>query len=189
MTALYHRFIQNAADLLRPLHRLLDRRPGKKRGKQLITWTEEAEVAFKRVKAALASAALLAHPVPGAPLSIAVDASDTGVGAVLQQHHHDAWQPLTYFSRSLTPTEARYSTLRTPARPWCLRTPVRPQRTRPPAPVLQARPPSQPLAKPSVWTTHGTLMRRPRRRKSSSLPPSRRQCGRGVFFCRRVRSV
>ena len=109
MTAFYHRFVPHAAELLRPLHRLLDKRNGSKRTKQL-TWTEAAEDAFPHVKRALASAALLAQPVPNAPLSIAVDASNTGVGAVLQQHHDGAWQPLAFFSRSLTPTEARYST-------------------------------------------------------------------------------
>ena len=109
MTAFYHRFIPNAAELLRPLHQLVGKQPGRKRAQQL-SWTDAAEDAFPRVKSALASAALLAHPVSDAPLSIAVDASSTGVGAVLQQHHEGAWQPLAFFSRSLTPTETRYST-------------------------------------------------------------------------------
>ena len=109
MATYYHRFVPNAAGLLRPLHQLLDKRPGSKRTK-LVTWTDAANEAFVKVKQALASAALLAHPVSSAPLSLHVDASDTGVGAVLQQHHGGEWQPLAFFSRTLSPTETRYST-------------------------------------------------------------------------------
>ena len=58
----------------------------------------------------MATAVLLCHQVPGAPLSIQSDASDTGVGAVLQQHVDGAWQPLGFFSRGLRKPERRYST-------------------------------------------------------------------------------
>ena len=109
MAAYYHRFIPDAAALLRPLHQLLTKQPGSK-SKKLLSWTDSAEDAFARVKGALAAAATLAHPVPAAPLALHVDASDSGVGAVLQQHHDGTWQPLAFFSRSLTPREARYST-------------------------------------------------------------------------------
>ena len=37
------------------------------------------------------------------------DASDTAVGAVLQQFINGQWTPLSYFSKKLTPTEAKYS--------------------------------------------------------------------------------
>ena len=76
-----------------------------------MTWTTETEEAFKDVKAKLAEATRLAHPTSGAPLSIQVDASDTGVGAVLQQHLSGRWEPLGYFSKTLKPAETRYSTL------------------------------------------------------------------------------
>ena len=72
--------------------------------------TTAAENAFQRVKTSLAEATRLAHPTPGAPLSLQVDASDTGVGAVLQQHVDGAWVPLAFFSRTLRPPETRYST-------------------------------------------------------------------------------
>ena len=37
------------------------------------------------------------------------DASEIAVGAVLQQFIDNRWQPLAYFSKSLTPAETRYS--------------------------------------------------------------------------------
>ena len=38
------------------------------------------------------------------------DASDRAVGAVLQQHIGDHWQPILYFSKKLKPSETKYST-------------------------------------------------------------------------------
>ena len=43
-------------------------------------------------------------------LSLAVDASDTHVGGVLQQQTVRGWQPLAFFSKKLTVAEAKYST-------------------------------------------------------------------------------
>ncbi|KAG7203882.1 hypothetical protein KM043_013243 [Ampulex compressa] len=44
-----------------------------------------------------------------APLSITVDASDSAIGATLQQRVGDAWQPLAFFARTLTGAERKYS--------------------------------------------------------------------------------
>jgi cleavage and polyadenylation specificity factor subunit 1 len=38
------------------------------------------------------------------------DASDTAVGAVLQQFMAGVWHPISYISRKLTPPESQYST-------------------------------------------------------------------------------
>ena len=50
------------------------------------------------------------HPKPFVPTSIMTDASDTAVGAVLQQQIDGDWQPIAYFSKKLRPAEIRYST-------------------------------------------------------------------------------
>ena len=107
MVTYYHRFLQDAATLLRPLHLLLDQ---KRKRSAPLDWTPAAEDAFQRTKVALSQATRLAHPTPGAALSLQVDASDTGVGAVLQQHRAGTWIPLAFFSRTLQPAETRYST-------------------------------------------------------------------------------
>ena len=108
MASFYHRFIPNAATLLQPLAALLPRKLGRK--PRPVAWTENADAAFRAVKAALSEAVRLTHPVPGAPLSLQVDASDTGAGAVLQQFVADCWQPLGFFSRRFKPVQTRYST-------------------------------------------------------------------------------
>ncbi len=38
------------------------------------------------------------------------DASDTAVGAVLQQNINGKWNPISFFSKKTTPAETRYST-------------------------------------------------------------------------------
>ena len=61
-------------------------------------------------KEALASAALLSYPTTDSPTSLMTDASDTAVGAVLQQYVDGSWHPISFFSKKLTPAETRYST-------------------------------------------------------------------------------
>ena len=108
LVTFYHRFMPDTAALLRPLHGLLTNRASK--STRPVIWTDDTQSAFETVKARLAEATRLAHPVPGAPLSIQVDASDTGVGGVLQQYVNGCWTPLSYFSKTLKPAETRYST-------------------------------------------------------------------------------
>ena len=57
----------------------------------------------------LANATLLVHPNPSAPLKITCDASDFAFGGVLQQWVDNIWQPLSFFSKKLSPAETRYS--------------------------------------------------------------------------------
>ena len=89
---------------MQPLHSLLE---GKS---QTLTWTDEATASFNATKDALAKASLLAYPTPDAPTCLMTDASDTAVGAVLQQNINGTWQPISFFSRKMTPAESRYST-------------------------------------------------------------------------------
>ena len=66
--------------------------------------------AFEATQEALAKASLLNYPQPEAPTCLMTDASDTAVGAVLQQHLNGTWAPIAFFSRKMTPAETRYST-------------------------------------------------------------------------------
>ena len=103
----YHRFVTRCAHTLQPLNALLS---GSRGPAQQLVWAEEAVAAFTQAKEALASASLLNHPKPSAPTCIVTDASDTAVGAVLQQCIGGVWCPISYFSKKLKPPETRYST-------------------------------------------------------------------------------
>ena len=108
MVNFYHRFLPNCAEVVRPLSALLK---GSKKGvSTMIDWTLKADAAFVAAKQMLADATTLSHPVPDAPLSLAVDASDVSIGGVLQQEVNGQIEPLAFFSRTLQPTQTRYST-------------------------------------------------------------------------------
>lgn len=104
----YNKFIPNAAVIMKPLTELLT---GKgTTGCRRVKYTEEAKEAFERTKMALASATKLAYPLQNATVAIMSDASDHGIGGILQQKVKDSWQPLGFFSKKLSPRQQRYST-------------------------------------------------------------------------------
>ncbi len=103
----YRRFIRGAAAILKPL---TDATRGKGGRSTRLAWGAEMAAALVAAKSALADAAVLAHPMPGAEISIAVDASNHHVGGVLQQKVGRDWRPLAFFSRKLNNAETRYST-------------------------------------------------------------------------------
>jgi RNase H-like domain found in reverse transcriptase/Reverse transcriptase (RNA-dependent DNA polymerase) len=94
----YRRFLPGAAGVLKPLTDALRCPGGKKRP---FVWTEPMLQAFQAVKDSLCAAVQLAHPDPAAAISLAVDASDWCVGAVLQQKEGDSWRPLSFYSKKL----------------------------------------------------------------------------------------
>lgn len=99
----YHRFLPHIASVLAPLH-------AQASGKgQHIDWSEDCQEAFQKAKDTLCKATLLHHPRPQAPTSVTADASNTAMGAQLEQLHEDQWVPIAFFSRKLSETERKYS--------------------------------------------------------------------------------
>ena len=108
MVNFYRKFIPNGASILQPLNNLLK---GPKKAKTAkILWSPAAQQSFDHVKNALCNATILEFPNPTAQLSLTVDASSNGVGAVLQQLVDGSWKPLGFFSKTLSPAQTRYST-------------------------------------------------------------------------------
>ena len=105
----YHHFLPHAADLLNPFHTLL---PHSTQGTKSLMWMEQAQSAFSAVKKGPGRChpPLLSHPQPNAHLAIMSDASNIAIGAILQQHIGDQWQPISYFSLKVNPTERCYTT-------------------------------------------------------------------------------
>ncbi|KAK3570134.1 hypothetical protein QTP86_012507 [Hemibagrus guttatus] len=87
-----------------PLTNLLRKKP------KSLTWTPTALQAFDTLKQAFTTSPLLVHPDPERPFVIEVDASTTGVGAVLSQQQGKPLRlhPCAFFSRKLNPAEANY---------------------------------------------------------------------------------
>ena len=99
MVGYYRRFIPKAA--LHLFH-LFDALKGKPK---TLVWTPDCQTSFDAIKEALASAALLFHPRPGAQLALTTDASNLAVGGVLEQRGPQGWEPLAFYSSKLKPNE------------------------------------------------------------------------------------
>lgn len=107
MVNFYRRFLPAIAQCQQPLNDLL--KGPKVKGSHPVTWNSGAEAAFNDLKEQLAQATLLTHPQASAPLALVVDASDLAIGGVLQQYVNDSWQPLSFYSRTLSSAQAKYS--------------------------------------------------------------------------------
>ena len=99
----YRKFIKNFSQVAAPLNALTS--PAVP-----FSWSPEATAAFKRLKTLFTTAPVLSMPDPAKQFVVEVDASETGIGAVLSQresvdgHLH----PCAFFSRKLTPAEKNY---------------------------------------------------------------------------------
>ncbi|CAG4937253.1 unnamed protein product [Parnassius apollo] len=103
----YRRFVPNAARVQAPLNCLLSGMSLK--ATTPINWTTELEKSFEESKESIVKATLLAHPDPRARLAIVTDASDSAIGAVLQQKSGAEWIPLGFFSKKLNNAQRKYS--------------------------------------------------------------------------------
>uniref|UniRef100_A0A5S6QD83 RNA-directed DNA polymerase n=1 Tax=Trichuris muris TaxID=70415 RepID=A0A5S6QD83_TRIMR len=102
----YRHFIPSAAKYQAPLHSVI----ANINGNQPVPWTPELDSAFEACKASLSRATLLAHPDPDAPLGLFTDASNTAIGASLQQQIGPSWEPIAFFSKKLTENQSGWPT-------------------------------------------------------------------------------
>lgn len=107
MLNFYRRHLPRTAEQQAPLNEALTG-PNIKSNSP-VAWTEAMNAAFEATKNSLAKSALLAHPKLDAPLALVVDASQTAIGAALQQWVDEAWQPLAYYSHKLSPAQQKWS--------------------------------------------------------------------------------
>ncbi len=99
----YRRFIQNYSTLTSPLTNLLHNKP------KSLSWSPAANDAFESLKEAFTQAPILVHPDPQSSFIVEVDASTTGVCAILsqQQGNPEKLHPCA-FSRKLSLAERNY---------------------------------------------------------------------------------
>ncbi|KAK3534040.1 hypothetical protein QTP86_000632 [Hemibagrus guttatus] len=100
----YRRFIRSYSSVAAPLTSLLRGKPKK------LSWTDQARAAFQRLKDCFTTGPILCHPDPDRPFVVEVDASSSGLGAVLSQRHGNPRKvhPCAFYSRKLTTAEVNY---------------------------------------------------------------------------------
>ncbi|KAI2667311.1 Transposon Tf2-9 polyprotein [Labeo rohita] len=100
----YRRFIRHFSSVAAPLTAMV------RKGASRLAWSQPALQAFDDLRQRFTTAPILHHPDPDRPFIVEVDASSTGVGAVLSQRHGEPSKmfPCAYFSHKLSPAERNY---------------------------------------------------------------------------------
>ena len=97
----YRRFIQDYAQVARPLNDLLKK-------DVVFEWTETQQYAFDTLKRKFTTAPVLAYPDINCQFRLECDASNYATGVVLSILKEDKWHPIAYHSHSMSPEERNY---------------------------------------------------------------------------------
>lgn len=97
LTGYYRKFVQDYGILAAPLTALLR--------KNSFAWSAEAEFAFQKLKNTLTATPVLALPDFSQPFMVEYDASEVGIGAVLQQQE----RPIAFYSRAMVQRHKKLS--------------------------------------------------------------------------------
>ncbi len=107
LASYYRRYIPGFSMVAAPMTNLT------RQGVDLV-WDDACEGAFGTLKAALISAPVLAYPTREGHFTLSTDASDVGIGAVLEQDQEEGGQVvkrvIAYTSKTLSDTQCRYCT-------------------------------------------------------------------------------
>ncbi len=100
----YRRFIRDFSTVAGPLTSLV------RKSTSRLPWNEGATHAFNQLKQRFTTAPILHHPNPELPFIVEVDASNTGLGAILSQRlgSPPKLYPCAYYSRKLNAAERNY---------------------------------------------------------------------------------
>ena len=105
LASYYRRHISGFSTVAAPMTNLT------RQGVDLV-WDDVCEGAFRTLKAALISAPVLAYPTREGHFTLSTDASDVGIGAVLEQDQEEGGQVvkrvIAYASKTLSDTQRRY---------------------------------------------------------------------------------
>lgn len=100
----YRRFVKGFSTIARPLQDVL--KEADRKGN--IQWSQQADNAFNELKTKLTTAPILAFADYTKPFVLHIDASGTGLGAVLYQKQDGKLKVISYASRGLNPAEKNY---------------------------------------------------------------------------------
>ncbi|GBG81426.1 hypothetical protein CBR_g32103 [Chara braunii] len=87
----YRKFVRNFSTIAAPLHRLLKK-------EAILQWDKDCTSALKKLKRALIEYPVLKVADPSLPFVITTDASQYGIGAVLQQDDGNGYRPVEFMS-------------------------------------------------------------------------------------------
>lgn len=103
LASYYHRFLKDFASIAEPLHSLI---------KKAFPVAFQLKHCLHMLKHCLTTAPILGYPLDHGEMILDMDASDTGIGAVLSQVQNGAERVLADGRRKLAKTEPNYCTMR-----------------------------------------------------------------------------
>ncbi len=107
LASYYRRYIPGFSTVAAPLTNLM------RQGVDLV-WDDACEGAFQTLKAALVTAPILTYPTREGHFVLSTDASDVGIGAVLEQEQEESGRVvkkvIAYASKTLSDSQRRYCT-------------------------------------------------------------------------------
>lgn len=104
MSGWYRRFIKNYSTISAPITDLISTSESK------FQWSQQAQLAFEKLKSALSSAPILSHPNFNERFYIQCDASLYGIGSVLYQIGDKGEErPIAYMSQKLNAAQKNYT--------------------------------------------------------------------------------
>ena len=106
LTGFYRDFIPNYSDIALPLTTLT-----RKGSSDKVEWGDSQERSFTQLKHSLDNPPILHLPDFDRMFILKVDASDTGLGAVLMQNFDSGEFPISYASEKLLPREKNYAVI------------------------------------------------------------------------------
>ena len=122
MFSFYRKHIPQNAQIIEPLQQLLNESQPIKRKRRIknnlvlhtieptYDWFHQHSESFSKLKQALSKSVLLHRLSPDTTLPLTTDASETAIGAALQEVSSSEKKPLAFFSRRLSQAERNYST-------------------------------------------------------------------------------
>ncbi|GBN32960.1 Retrovirus-related Pol polyprotein from transposon 297 [Araneus ventricosus] len=107
LASYYRDYIPNFSEIVLPLTDLTKRKVS-----NILPWSIEVEEAFVKIKDELIRMPTLHTPDISRPFWLCTDASATAIGACLAQHDDVGKElPIAFFSKKLTPTQMKWSTI------------------------------------------------------------------------------
>jgi len=98
-TNFYRRFIENFSKICKPIIETL------KGEKQKLSWGQEQNIAFEKLKQRFTAASILAHCYPEREMVIETDASNFALGAIVSQFQDKRLYTVVFHSRKLNSSE------------------------------------------------------------------------------------
>ena len=105
----FRQFVPMHSSLVKPMQDMIDHSAPKR---SAVVWTQASTNSFYGTRIAISRCPLM-YFIDDNKLDIRLytDASDFGIGGVLFQVVDSIWKPIAFISKSLTPTQIRWSTI------------------------------------------------------------------------------